>query len=388
MSNKYSEDFRLERLSSEPLYSFITTNLTKEQIKSVMTSEEFLFVADNNYPLSIDNMEHVLSCFDIDESLDSVVDIMSQTWKVLPDYYKRFKQFYEQAKFDPLSFMSDILLVRLNNITSNQLHQAGLLPDNYYLSLDSGLILKSPVKELHTYNHIVSRSLSKLKQAVRLIEEFFWNDIDIEGILKSIKSNKTDSYYNISKDNYTNSIKRSSNISDKYKIIANKTDRNLFNHIVELLNKEELQSTHKFNKLSLFINSVSESSESTKDSTIDSSYDTSYSSEEKETVNKMKRNNIPLKVRQMTWRKYIGDTMDGKCWCCDYSISIENWHAGHVIAYSKGGPNSVDNLRPLCQGCNLSMGNRPMQDYVNEHKLTGKGAIEFGIEKDLANLTI
>lgn len=79
----------------------------------------------------------------------------------------------------------------------------------------------------------------------------------------------------------------------------------------------------------------------------------------------------------MTWRKYIGNAMDGECWCCADSISFEKWHAGHVIPASKGGPDTVANLRPLCQGCNLSMSNKHMADFIRTHDMNGKGAIEF-----------
>jgi hypothetical protein len=92
---------------------------------------------------------------------------------------------------------------------------------------------------------------------------------------------------------------------------------------------------------------------------------------------KKKKNNIPSKIRQMTWRKYIGNTMDGMCWSCGCDICNENWHCGHVLASSKGGPNTVENLRPLCQGCNLSMGNKHMAKYILEHNMKGKGSVEF-----------
>jgi hypothetical protein len=40
------------------------------------------------------------------------------------------------------------------------------------------------------------------------------------------------------------------------------------------------------------------------------------------------------------------------------------WHAGHVVAESKGGgPTNVQNLRPVCISCNMSMGSKNMMEF-------------------------
>ena len=90
-----------------------------------------------------------------------------------------------------------------------------------------------------------------------------------------------------------------------------------------------------------------------------------------------KSRSIPAPIRQMVWRQYIGNNMDGKCWCCDRNISYETWHAGHVLADSEGGLISVDNLRPICVSCNLSMGNKHMAEFIIEYNFKGKGSQEF-----------
>jgi hypothetical protein len=90
-----------------------------------------------------------------------------------------------------------------------------------------------------------------------------------------------------------------------------------------------------------------------------------------------KRKSIPAKIRQMTWRKYIGNSMDGICWSCGDNISFENWHAGHVVPVSNNGENTVSNLRPLCSSCNLSMRETPMYEFIHKYGMTGPGADEF-----------
>ena len=42
---------------------------------------------------------------------------------------------------------------------------------------------------------------------------------------------------------------------------------------------------------------------------------------------------------------------------CDNIINVFDFHVGHDKPESKGGKLRVDNLRPICARCNLSMSN-------------------------------
>lgn len=78
---------------------------------------------------------------------------------------------------------------------------------------------------------------------------------------------------------------------------------------------------------------------------------------------------IPKKVRDDSWNKYVGkDKGEAPCLCCrTTTISKSEFHAGHVISEAKCGPATVENLRPICAGCNLSMGTRDMREFVQAH---------------------
>lgn len=98
-----------------------------------------------------------------------------------------------------------------------------------------------------------------------------------------------------------------------------------------------------------------------------------------------KRKPIPSAIRYQVWRHYFSRwwstscPMDGYCYCCNLPISIENWHAGHVVAWAKGGEDTVENLRPICAQCNTSMGKMNMGLYVVKYNLRGsRGWREFG----------
>jgi 5-methylcytosine-specific restriction endonuclease McrA len=82
---------------------------------------------------------------------------------------------------------------------------------------------------------------------------------------------------------------------------------------------------------------------------------------------KYKKKNIPLAIRQQVWLKYNGKEFCSKCniiWCKNI-ISVFSFHVGHVIPESKGGLINIENLRPICSSCNLSMSNKYTIDEWN-----------------------
>ena len=76
------------------------------------------------------------------------------------------------------------------------------------------------------------------------------------------------------------------------------------------------------------------------------------------------RPQIPMMIRGEVWKKYNGTSVYGSCYCCKRTLDVfDTWNAGHVIPYSHGGPNTVTNLRPICQSCNQSMGTENLYDF-------------------------
>lgn len=79
-----------------------------------------------------------------------------------------------------------------------------------------------------------------------------------------------------------------------------------------------------------------------------------------------KKKNIPKQVKILCWNLYIGeDKNSSKCVCCNSTtINITSFHCGHVIAEVNGGETNINNLRPVCSGCNLSMASMNMDDFI------------------------
>lgn len=65
---------------------------------------------------------------------------------------------------------------------------------------------------------------------------------------------------------------------------------------------------------------------------------------------KQRREAIPRAVQREVWQRD-----GGKCVEC---MSKEKLCFDHIVPFSRGGSNTVRNLQLLCEGCNLSKGNR------------------------------
>lgn len=80
---------------------------------------------------------------------------------------------------------------------------------------------------------------------------------------------------------------------------------------------------------------------------------------------KKKKQKIPQPLRVLCWNTYVNENIGKtKCLCCGITdITPFNFNCGHVIAESKGGKTVIENLRPICSGCNNSMGSENLEDF-------------------------
>jgi len=83
---------------------------------------------------------------------------------------------------------------------------------------------------------------------------------------------------------------------------------------------------------------------------------------------KPRRKAIPSAVKYTVWSKYIGaDKAEGKCYVCGKTIHITEFDLGHNKAKSKGGGDSISNLRPICRTCNTSMHTTSIEIFKARH---------------------
>ena len=77
---------------------------------------------------------------------------------------------------------------------------------------------------------------------------------------------------------------------------------------------------------------------------------------------------IPGALKEQVWIKHNKKKFQVKCpieWCKN-KINCFNHHIGHIIPESKGGPTTIENLKPVCAKCNLSMSNNYTIDEFSE----------------------
>lgn len=80
-----------------------------------------------------------------------------------------------------------------------------------------------------------------------------------------------------------------------------------------------------------------------------------------------RKRTIPKALKTSVWIKYAGSLDVGvmKCVCCKMrDIYQSDFHCGHIVAEANGGPTVMENLRPVCSVCNLSMGTMNMDQFI------------------------
>jgi len=72
---------------------------------------------------------------------------------------------------------------------------------------------------------------------------------------------------------------------------------------------------------------------------------------------------ISRELRQQVWEK----SLDSKCMICrDTELTMDSFESGHIVAKARGGPTELQNLIPICGGCNKGMGTRHAYKYQKD----------------------
>lgn len=82
----------------------------------------------------------------------------------------------------------------------------------------------------------------------------------------------------------------------------------------------------------------------------------------------IRKRKLPSAVRFSLWNNTFGERVGfGTCYCCGREVTQQNFEAGHVQAKSKGGSDSLSNLRVLCRVCNNSMGSENLELFKTRY---------------------
>uniref|UniRef100_A0A6C0HRQ5 HNH nuclease domain-containing protein n=1 Tax=viral metagenome TaxID=1070528 RepID=A0A6C0HRQ5_9ZZZZ len=82
-------------------------------------------------------------------------------------------------------------------------------------------------------------------------------------------------------------------------------------------------------------------------------------------------NKILKTTRDMCWKQWHiecqkvnkANGFEAPCYVCEKMLDHTTFEAGHIEPHTKGGLNTLDNLRPVCGGCNKTMGTMNMDEF-------------------------
>jgi hypothetical protein len=57
------------------------------------------------------------------------------------------------------------------------------------------------------------------------------------------------------------------------------------------------------------------------------------------------------------------DGQKAPCYVCSELLKHSSFEAGHIQPHTKGGLNTIDNLRPVCSMCNKTIGTMNMDEF-------------------------
>ena len=89
----------------------------------------------------------------------------------------------------------------------------------------------------------------------------------------------------------------------------------------------------------------------------------------------MPKAHIPKAIREQCWISEFGKKFEHKCYIswCKNNINVFDFHVGHDKPESKGGTLDINNLKPICARCNLSMSdNYTIQGWIKLSKNKNK----------------
>lgn len=86
-------------------------------------------------------------------------------------------------------------------------------------------------------------------------------------------------------------------------------------------------------------------------------------------LKKKRKTRIPAVLKALVWNTYVGEDIGSTlCPVCNkHKITQLTFHCGHVISEAKGGQCKLDNMRPICIKCNLSMRTMHMYDFKHTY---------------------
>lgn len=91
---------------------------------------------------------------------------------------------------------------------------------------------------------------------------------------------------------------------------------------------------------------------------------------------------VPVAERDWNWAgnarrrlRLVGEVLERKGRICHLCRTPGATTADHLIPWSHGGPNTLDNLAPAHHGCNAARGNKTLAEWFAAHPIPRREAL-------------
>jgi 5-methylcytosine-specific restriction endonuclease McrA len=240
--------------------------------------------------------------------------------------------------------------------------------NQYFVSyLYNGKPLFDILHIIYALNLGTSTKYSKRKNYASNVSHYLWHRNQFNGyILRKLIDEAT---------TYQIIYKSSSELSDTFKIdltdIDEENEKERKRQTKQPIVDDEDNEKESKRQTKQPIENEKERKRQTKQPIVDDEEDEDSQNEKER--KRQTRQPIKAAVRTAVWNKYIGKSAEAECFVgCGNTIGCFNFECGHVIAHSKGGLDTIQNLRPICSTCNKSMGTMNMNKFIKKYGFDAK----------------
>lgn len=73
-------------------------------------------------------------------------------------------------------------------------------------------------------------------------------------------------------------------------------------------------------------------------------------------------------LKNILFEKYKDRFNLVNCCLCNTKLDYRFMNIGHYISHKNGGSDTIDNMRPICQSCNSSLGSMNVIDFIKRYR--------------------
>ena len=358
----------IKKINNNYIYPLITVSLNKilMAIYSIWgTNYEILIQKNNDHNKILNKYNEILNRYNISNNLcnqpnlnnlyDSTIFLPNNQYKLLlsgsitNDNYDGYFEIFSYLKsyYDVISdYYKPIKVTESNVVINNNNDDTPKVKKTTKKVLDDS---NDTPKVKKTSKKVLDDSDSDDTPKVKKTSKKVLDDSDTDETLKVKKTSKK-----VLDDSDTDETPKVKKTSKK------------------VLDNSDTDETPKVKKTSKKVLDDSDTDKTSQVKKTTTKYDLSLldfsDNEETPIVKKTKKKSIPATLKRKVWNKYIGEEIGkAKCLCCKLTeITQLSFNCGHIIAESKGGELKMDNLKPICQSCNSSMGTMNMNEYMQK----------------------